>query len=89
MNFLIIGFCPFGPAKKEIVHVLTRHIERGWILTNPMNPSTKRILSIKVKDIVKNEFLLLQPNIGTCVGGILKEILIPFLIEKQIDKNMC
>ncbi|KAF0152028.1 MAG: hypothetical protein FD143_1396 [Ignavibacteria bacterium] len=51
-------FCPFGPAKKEIMHVLTRHVERGWVLTNPMNPSTKRILAIKVKDIKKKEIFV-------------------------------
>ena len=51
-------FYPFGPAKKEILHILSRHKERGWVLTNPLNPSTKRILSIKVKDIVKNEIFV-------------------------------
>jgi hypothetical protein len=51
-------FYSTGPAKKEILHVLTRHKERGWILTNPMNPSTKRILSIKVKDILKKEIFV-------------------------------
>jgi len=51
-------FFPFGPAKKEIVNLLTRHIERGWTLNNLMNPSTKRILSIKVKDITKNEIFV-------------------------------
>lgn len=51
-------FCPFCPAKKEILHVLTRHKERGWVLTNLMNPSTKRILSIKVKDIQKKEIFV-------------------------------
>ncbi|MHB8871819.1 MAG: hypothetical protein ACYC5G_05180 [Candidatus Doudnabacteria bacterium] len=51
-------FCPFGPAKKEIMHVLLRHKERGWILTNQMNPSTKRILNIKVKDIKKKEIFV-------------------------------
>ncbi len=51
-------FCPSGPAKKEIMHVLLRHKERGWVLTNPMNPSTKRILSIKVKDIEKKEIFV-------------------------------
>jgi hypothetical protein len=51
-------FCASGPAKKEIMHVLLRHKERGWVLTNPMNPSTKRILSIKVKDIEKKEIFV-------------------------------
>ncbi len=51
-------FYPAGPAKKEILHVLSRHKERGWILTNFMNPSTKRILAIKVKKIEKNEIFV-------------------------------
>ena len=51
-------FCPNGPAKKEIMHVLNRHVERGWVLISPMNPSTKRILSIKVKDIKKREIFV-------------------------------
>ncbi len=51
-------FCPFCPAKKEILHILLRHKERGWILTNHMNPSTKRILSIKVRDIKKKEIFV-------------------------------
>jgi hypothetical protein len=51
-------FCPFGPARKEILHILLRHKERGWVLTNPMNPSTKRILSIKVKDVKKKEIFV-------------------------------
>ena len=44
--------------EKEILNVLSRHKERGWVLTNPMNPSTKRILSIKVKDIEKKEIFV-------------------------------
>lgn len=51
-------FCPFGPAKKEILHILTRHKERGWILTNYMNPSTKRILNIKVRKIERKEIFV-------------------------------
>jgi hypothetical protein len=51
-------FCKNGPAKKEIMHVLTHHKERGWILTNPMNPSTKRILMLKVKKIEKREIFV-------------------------------
>lgn len=51
-------FCSNGPAKKEIMHVLLRHKERGWILTNTMNPSTKRILNIKVRDIKKKEIFV-------------------------------
>ncbi len=35
-------FHPSGSAKKEIMHVLLRHQEKGWVITNHMNPSTKR-----------------------------------------------
>jgi hypothetical protein len=38
--------------------VLTHHKERGWILTNPMNPSTKRVLMLKVKKIDKREIFV-------------------------------
>ena len=48
-------FMTDSPAVKEIMHVLIRHKERGWIISNPMNPSTKRILSLKVKKIEKGE----------------------------------
>ncbi len=48
-------FMPNSPAVKEIMHVLIRHKERGWIISNPMNPSTKRILSLKVKKTDKGE----------------------------------
>ena len=54
-NILDKWFFPEGPAKKEIMHVLLRHKERGWIISNPMNPSTKRVLSLKIKKIEKEE----------------------------------
>jgi len=46
---------PGSPALKEIINLLTRHQNKGWIISNPMNPSTKRLLSIKVKKIDNNE----------------------------------
>ncbi|MCL4512346.1 MAG: hypothetical protein M1470_14995 [Bacteroidetes bacterium] len=51
-------FHPSGSAKKEIMHVLLRHQEKGWVITNHMNPSTKRILSIKVRKIEKEEIFV-------------------------------
>lgn len=51
-------FCPSSPAKKEIMHILLRHKEKGWVITNHMNPSTKRILNIKIKKIVKKEIFV-------------------------------
>jgi hypothetical protein len=37
------------------MHVLLRHKQRGWVISNNMNPSSKRILSLKVKSIEKEE----------------------------------
>lgn len=48
-------FFPDSPALKEIIGVLSKHRERGWIINNLNNPSTKRLQSIKVKSIDKNE----------------------------------
>ena len=44
-------FIPDSPAFNEILNLLTRHRKRGWIISNPLNPSTKRLLSVKVKKI--------------------------------------
>jgi hypothetical protein len=38
-----------SPAYKEIVNLLNRHRDKGWVLTNPLNPSTKRLMRIVVK----------------------------------------
>ncbi len=48
-------FMPDSPAVKDILHVVLRHKERGWVLSNPMNPSTKRILNMKIRKIEKGE----------------------------------
>ena len=42
-------FCADGPAYREIANLVSRHQERGWVISNPMNPSTKRLLGTKVK----------------------------------------
>ncbi|MBW2000310.1 MAG: hypothetical protein JRJ29_20425, partial [Deltaproteobacteria bacterium] len=44
-------FCAGSPAFKEIANILHRHNRKGWIISNPMNPSTKRLLKVKVKKI--------------------------------------
>ena len=44
-------FCAGSPAFKEITNILHRHKKRGWIISNPMNPSTKRLLKVKVRRI--------------------------------------
>ena len=44
-------FVTDSPAMKEIMNLLTRHQKKGWIISNSLNPSTKRLLDIKVKKI--------------------------------------
>ena len=51
-------YCQSCPAKREIMHVILRHKERGWVITNWMNPSTYRVISMKVKKIDKNEIFV-------------------------------
>jgi len=40
-----------GPAYADIRNLVTRHHKRGWVISNPMNPSTKRLLAVKVKKV--------------------------------------
>lgn len=40
-----------GAAYRDLVHTLTQLARRGWVLTNPLNPSTKRLLSIDIKHV--------------------------------------
>lgn len=44
-------FDPDGPAWLDVVNILHRHVARGWIISNPFNPSTKRLLSATVEEI--------------------------------------
>jgi FMN phosphatase YigB (HAD superfamily) len=48
-------FYPESPAMKEIINLLSRHQKKRWVISNPLNPSTKRILSIKVKKVSQDE----------------------------------
>ncbi len=48
-------FCLDSPAIKEILNLLSRHQKKRWIISNPMNPSTKRLLNVKVKRIEGSE----------------------------------
>lgn len=48
-------FCNDGPAYREIVNLLTRHRSKNWILSNSLNPSTKRLLSIDVRSIDRKQ----------------------------------
>lgn len=44
-------FVRSGAAYSDLMHTLTRLAQRGWVLTNPFNPSTKRLLAITVGKI--------------------------------------
>ncbi len=48
---LLRWFDKDGPAFKDLIHTLTKTAERQWTLTNPGNPSTKRVIKVIVKDI--------------------------------------
>lgn len=51
-------FYPDSPAMKEIINLVTRHQARGWIISNPLNPSTKRLQRIKVHRVDAKECLV-------------------------------
>lgn len=36
---------------REIVNLLRKHKERGWVLNNEMNPSTKRLIDVRIRNI--------------------------------------
>ncbi len=41
----------FEVAYRAILNLLNRHRERGWVLNNPLNPSNKRLMSLRIKDL--------------------------------------
>ncbi|RPI79949.1 MAG: hypothetical protein EHM45_00715 [Desulfobacteraceae bacterium] len=55
MESLQKWFCPDGPALKEVLRVLYQYHKKKWVLTNPLNPSTKRLLNVKVRKIEAEE----------------------------------
>jgi hypothetical protein len=54
-NDLLQWFCAQSPAINEIHNIVTRHRQKGWVISNPMNPSTKRVLKIRVAKVESNE----------------------------------
>jgi len=42
------AFDPEGPAYKRIQNVAVAHHKRQWTISNPLNPSTRRLIDIKV-----------------------------------------
>jgi len=51
-------FHPEGPAIKEIMLILHRHSIKGRVINNPYNPSSKRIIRIKVEKVGKEECIV-------------------------------
>ena len=39
---------------REIVNLLQKHNARGWVLNNEMNPSTKRLIDVKIRKMSDN-----------------------------------
>jgi hypothetical protein len=52
---LQLWFCAGGPALREIVQRAERRREQGWIISNPLNPSTRRLLAVKVRRVTGEE----------------------------------
>jgi len=51
-------FCANSPAYREIANLVSRHSQRGWVISNPMNPSTKRLLALRVNRLAGREALV-------------------------------
>lgn len=49
------AFVRDGPAYKHIRLVAERHRKRRWTISNPGNPSTQRLLEMKIKKIGRNQ----------------------------------
>ncbi len=50
-----------GSRYKEIVNLLRKHKARGWTIGNEMNPSTKRLIDVKIK-----RFSATEAEVRTC-----------------------
>ncbi len=55
---LSASFHPRSPAMTEILNVLHRHAERGWVINNSLNPSTKRLISAHVVELTADKALV-------------------------------
>lgn len=55
---LLRWFSADGGAYRELAHSLARLRALGWVLSNPLNPSTKRLLAIEVKELRRNEAVI-------------------------------
>ena len=52
---LLQWFWREGGAYRDLIHTLAQLKRRGWILSNPYNPSTKRLIAVEVKEIRDQE----------------------------------
>ncbi len=49
-----------GSARARILNLLTSHQNKGWVINNPLNPSTYEIFSIKIKEINNDSAVLIS-----------------------------
>jgi hypothetical protein len=74
---------PEGGAHRELILTLNQLKRRGWIVSNPRNPSTKRLLAVKVKEIRANEAIVRTTEYwylrwwSTVDGWLVEDILRP------------
>lgn len=47
-----------SPAFNDIVNILKRHSEKGWVISNLFNPSSKRLLDISINKINSQEAIV-------------------------------
>jgi len=48
-----------GSAHRRIVHLLRRHAKRGWVISNPGNPSTFEVLDARLKALDGNRAIVI------------------------------
>jgi len=47
-----------GPAYKRIINVLENQSSRGWVLTNPNNPSAHEVIDVKIQETYKDKAIV-------------------------------
>jgi len=51
-------FIPEGPAYKKVIGVIQNQTTRGWVITNPNNPSAYEIIDAKIKETFNNKAII-------------------------------
>lgn len=51
-------FLAEGPAYKRIINVLENQCSRGWVLTNPNNPSAHEVIDVKIQETFKDKAII-------------------------------